>query len=1126
MLRPMRFPLPHSFRFLIVLSVLLCGMLGRIDTAQAQGQDVLTVSQSFYNVTSAVGGQVQSTTINVGSSAAPLNIVVSQNYTGSQTGQNWLSATNTKSSTPAEVTVIVNPFNLAIGTYTANVTITPSGAGTTPVIIPVTLNVVATTAITLSPASFAFTSTAGSTSLTPAQALNVSSASNGIAFTTAVTYNQSNPAGWLKLNPTFGTTSSSLAVQTDPTNLPVGTYTATITVSGGQGPAQVASVTFTITGLPTLTTSLSTIPFYYQIGQSQTFASSTLLTISTGSNASIPITLATTTSSCPGFLGVSQQGPLTTPTTIQVFAVNLGSYTQSQNCSGTITVTSGSAQNSTINIPVTLTVTNGPLVLVSPTSATFAYQVGGSVPANQNLTISSTTSGLPFSASSNQPWLSVTASGTTSTSSQITLSLVPSQLGNLIPNTYQAILTIVVPGAANSPINLPITLVVSANSMLTFNPPFVNFVYEIGQQISLNTQVIQIGSTGGNIPFAVVLPSSGSQFISVNSASGTTPSMLSVTPTPGTLSPGIYNISIGVTPSGGATQNIPVQLSISPAGQPQLNVSPQTLTFNYAPGQTPQVLGLALTSTNTTIPLTITSVQANSSWLNTSYPGGNYVTPQTLNITVSPTFLSPSSTPYTSNLVITATTPNGVSTTTTIPVVLNYTSGITLTATPSSVSFLQTANGPAPAPITVNVGVSGGTNSTVMFTTSTLTVSGGSWLTATTSGTAPGSISIGVNSTAASLTPGTYQGSVVIYGAGAANPNGTLTIPVTLTVSPAPTLVASTSGLTFTAAVGGSSPAAQTFTVTVPSALPSVGFTTTVATATGGNWLSVTGAGATPSTLTATATLLSSMAAGTYTGTITLTPAGGAAPTIIPVTFNVSTQIIPAPTLVINAASGAVGAVSPGEIVSIFGTALGPLTPAGLTLNAQGEVTTTLGGVTVSFNGVNAPLTYVSARQVNAVVPYEVAAGNTTQMQITYNGAVSGAIALAVQASTPGIFTQNGSGSGPGAILKPDFSAVSSFNPAPRGSTIIIYANGGGQTTPSSVTGSVASGIGFKIPNVTVMIGGISSTIAYVGSAPGLVSGVVQINVVVPSTISAGNQPVVVTVGNNTSQNGVTVAVQ
>jgi uncharacterized protein (TIGR03437 family) len=1136
MVQRMRALYPHSFRFPVILSLALLSVLGRIDTAKAQqGQDSLLIggssncSNNVCNFSAALGGPLQTTTLAVTSSAASLNFSVTQSQ-----GQSWLAAyTSSSTSTPSSVTINVNPSfpaALGIGTYTGTVTLTPSGASTTPVIITVNLVVAATTSISISPLSFNFTSTMGSTSPTAPQALAVTSATNGIAYNETIGYGQSNVPAWLTVAPTFGMTPANLAVTANPSGLATGTYTATITVTTGQGSSQVANVTFTITGLPTLTPSLTSIPFFYQIGQSQTFDSSTFLTISSGNNsANVPFSLSVATTSCPGFFGVSSQPgtTLTTPATIQVSATGLSTINQPTTCNGSITITSSSTTNPSITIPVTLTVSNSPLLAITPPSASFTYQLGATTPANQNLTIFSSTTGLPFTASSNQSWLSVTPSGTTSTTSQISLGLVQSQLTNLIPNTYTATVTVVAPGASNSPLNIPVTLTVSGSSMLTITPPFANFVYEAGQQLSLNSQQITIGTTGGQVPFTISVPSTtGTQFITVSPLSGVAPATVTLTATPGTLSPSVYTTLIGVTPSDGssATQNITAQLSISGAGQPQLNVSSPTLAFNYAPGQTVTAQTEFLTSTDPTIPLTVSNVTVNSSWLTTSFaPNSNLPTPQNLQVTVNPVFLTPSVTPYTANLTITTTTPQGATATTTIPVTLLYTSGITLTSTPTSLTFSQVTNGATPAAQTVSIGGTGSTG--ISFSTTASTLSGGTWLSVTPStGTAPGTISIGITSVGASLAAGTYSGSVVVYGAGAANP--TLTIPVTLNVTASPTLTLSVSGLTLSGTVAGTNPTAQTVQVTAPGAINSVTFSTAVATTSGGNWLTVSGAGATPSTLTVGANL-AGLAAGSYTGTITLTPSGGAAPSVINVSLTVAAQLAPALTSVINAASGATGNVSPGEIVSIFGSGLGPISPAGLTLNAQGNVSTTLGGVTVSFNGIAAPLTYVSSTQINAVVPFEVQNVATAQLQISYNGIVSPATPVTIQATTPGVFTQGSTGTGLGAILKPDYSTVTASNAAPRGSTIIIYATGGGLTTPSSVSGAVAGNTLLKTnANVTVTIGGIAATVTYAGSAPGLVEGALQINAVVPTGISAGSQPILVTAGSATSQNGVTVPVQ
>jgi uncharacterized protein (TIGR03437 family) len=333
--------------------------------------------------------------------------------------------------------------------------------------------------------------------------------------------------------------------------------------------------------------------------------------------------------------------------------------------------------------------------------------------------------------------------------------------------------------------------------------------------------------------------------------------------------------------------------------------------------------------------------------------------------------------------------------------------------------------------------------------------------------------------------------------------------------------------LTFTGIITGANPASQTLAISTSNSVGPVQFTAAAATSSGGNWLTVTPtSGTSPATLTVSASL-AGLAQGAYNGAITLTPASGGSPTTVLVTLNVNAQPAPGFMQVQNAASGATGTLAPGEIVSIFGTNLGPTTPAGLTLTAQGTVATTLAGVTVLFNGTPAPLTYVSATQINCVVPYEVATSPTAQVQVSYNGLISASTLVPVAATQPGIFTQNASGSGLGAITKADYSIITAANPAPRGSTIIIYATGGGQTTPASLTGQVpGSTLLFTNAPVSVTIGGIPATVAYAGSAPGLVAGVLQINAVVPATAAAGNQPIVVTTGSNSSQNNVQVVLQ
>jgi uncharacterized protein (TIGR03437 family) len=61
---------------------------------------------------------------------------------------------------------------------------------------------------------------------------------------------------------------------------------------------------------------------------------------------------------------------------------------------------------------------------------------------------------------------------------------------------------------------------------------------------------------------------------------------------------------------------------------------------------------------------------------------------------------------------------------------------------------------------------------------------------------------------------------------------------------------------------------------------------------------------------------------------------------------------------------------------------------------------------------------------------------------------------------------------------------------------------------------------------VAVLIGGQPASVVFYGEAPGVISGVMQLNVQIPSNIPSGEIPVSVSVGGNSSQSGVTVSVR
>lgn len=231
---------------------------------------------------------------------------------------------------------------------------------------------------------------------------------------------------------------------------------------------------------------------------------------------------------------------------------------------------------------------------------------------------------------------------------------------------------------------------------------------------------------------------------------------------------------------------------------------------------------------------------------------------------------------------------------------------------------------------------------------------------------------------------------------------------------------------------------------------------------------------------------------------------------------------------IVNAASNQRGLVSPGEIVTIYGTGLGPTAPRGVQLSTAGAVDTSAGDTRVYFNGIAAPVLFTSAGQVNCVVPYAVSRSSTVSVQVSYLGNLSNSVTLPVQSAFPALFTTDGSGSGQVAAANQDTTFNSAAHPAPRGSVVTLYGTGEGLTNPAGSDGKIAvAPLPSPQQSVKVTIGGFDATVLYAGAAPGLVAGVMQLNVVVPPQAFPGNAvPVELFVGTQNSSGAATLAIQ
>jgi len=654
-------------------------------------------------------------------------------------------------------------------------------------------------------------------------------------------------------------------------------------------------------------------------------------------------------------------------------------------------------------------------------------------------------------------------------------------------------------------------------------PPYGYFFSELGPgYVGWNWQIgdpqpaaITIGVGGA---FGFTVSTTGEPWLSVAPLQGTAPATLTVTPHLAGLAPGQYSSTITVT------SVLPALLAgfIADPGTAQVTLTvtnPAPISAsgaNYFAVQTgntqPQTGSLAVTSVSGQ-PLQFTvSIAPVAGWLTVSPLSGT--TPATLTLTAA--WNGQAAGLYSTTLTI-----QGTTSTLAIPVQFQVNPLPAIYAGQTALSVVQ-ATGVA-AQVSNEQSVQIGPSDVVIANVTAQTQSGGNWLLAQAECSFCRSITANVSTVG--LAPGMYQGTIQVDSSN----YGSTKIAVALTVLAVPSAPApSLTSLTLTAPAGQT--ATESFKVSAAGGpmlfaaggtLPGGSFDVSVQSApifegSGEYYL-------TPSTVTVS---VSAPLPGTYYGTASLLWANGTV--TVPMVFYATATATAAPLLsgVVGGGSLAPGAISPGELISIFGGGVGPA-PAGLALDSTGKVATSLGNTQVLINGVPAPLTYASTGQVNAVVPYEAGASGVATIQVMSNSAASATWGVPLAPAAPAIFTASATGQGQGAVVNQDTSINGPANPAPRGTVISIYATGEGLTTPGGVTGSVNSGVIVPRLPVTVKIGGLDAYVTFAGEAPGDVAGVLQVNAVVPAGVAAGPAvPVAIAVGGTPSQNGVTMAVQ
>jgi uncharacterized protein (TIGR03437 family) len=245
------------------------------------------------------------------------------------------------------------------------------------------------------------------------------------------------------------------------------------------------------------------------------------------------------------------------------------------------------------------------------------------------------------------------------------------------------------------------------------------------------------------------------------------------------------------------------------------------------------------------------------------------------------------------------------------------------------------------------------------------------------------------------------------------------------------------------------------------------------------------------------------------------------------------------PDRVLNAASFAQvsepgHAIAPGSLVSIFGQFHTPAwnLATGIPLPIE------LGSVGVKINGKDAPLTFVSAEQINAQVPWDVVSvlppgsNATVSVVVTRSALPSGPQTVEVARFSPGIFAVNGRlavavNAGDGTIAQPP-GAIAGLNThaAVVGSAIILYANGLGPVDKAVASGDLSSDpITRTLTEPAVLIGGAEAPLLFSGLAPQFV-GVNQLNVLIPANAPIGDAvPIQIRIGGITTSEAITIAI-
>jgi len=822
--------------------------------------------------------------------------------------------------------------------------------------------------------------------------------------------------------------------------LGVGVGSTTVTATAGSASATARVVVRAALGFALDRTSVSFTTAVNGAGGPET-----VLVSGTGTGSTPGLSVGTQyAGSASGWLDValsSTATPSSIVLAVDAQGLSAGTY------AATVVVSAPDVQSQ--SVAVSLQVTDAPAIGLSRSSVRFDAQQSSAQPPRQDIAVSNVGGGSlqGLSATVRYPnaqaggWLTAALQGSLAPS---VLSLTVDQ-GNLQPGTYTATVSVASAGAANSPVDLPVTLVVATSSQtprISLSDTVVTFVGAQGQPDPAS-QVVAVSNGGGGllnglqtaVSYAAGQPTG---WLRAPVSSGTAPASLTLTASTGSLAPGTYQASVEIV--AGVASNSPrfVTVLFTVNGPPTIGLSPTSGTFvasaggSNPPAQTIAVAnvgGGVLNGLSTAI-----SYGSGSGWLAANLSSTTAPATLTLNATVGA--LAPGT--YTATVTVSS----AVAANSPVTLPVTFTVGPPaprIAASPSSLSFSAIRGGSNPAPQTSNITNSGGLALTGLASTAT-GYSGGAtgWATTALSATtAPSTLTVSPQTT--SLAPGNYSATVQVSSPVASNSPQSVAVSVAVPgVSLSPNTISQTVG------VGGST--SQNVAISNAGGGSLSGYAAAVNYTSGSaGWLTPTFAG---NTLTLVASGAGLSAGTTHQATVTVT----AAQDVVGAQVTVTLTVIAPP---------AIGLSPP---VALFDT-------ASTSAPASGSITVTNVGAGV-LSGLSSAVSYsgtggwLAASLGSTVAPVTIALTATpgTLAPGTYNATIT------VSSSASGV------NNNPSAV-----NVTFTVGPRPTINLSTSTANfSSWQGGPNPASSSVA------VTNTgTGVLDGLATSISYSGGATG-----------------------------------------